>query len=105
RSRPLCEQCPLTSGCLARKSENQEAYPGKKPKKTLPVKTVQMLLIQNPEGQILLQQRPHKGIWGGLWSLPELALEQSATEHIHTHYGELRSITNLEPFRHTFSHY
>lgn len=105
RSKPLCQQCPLSEDCLARQSENQEAFPGKKPKKTLPVKTMQMLLIQNQDGQILLQQRPDKGIWGGLWSLPELGLEQNAVEHIQALYGAPKAVSKLETFRHTFSHY
>ena len=36
RSKPDCARCPLTRDCLARKQNNQTAYPGKKPRKRYP---------------------------------------------------------------------
>jgi len=32
-----------------------------------------MLLARNAVGEVWLQRRPDSGVWGGLWSLPELA--------------------------------
>ena len=29
--------------------------------------------LRDPAGRVLLEQRPPSGIWGGLWSLPEVA--------------------------------
>ncbi|GMR18107.1 MAG: A/G-specific adenine glycosylase [Gammaproteobacteria bacterium] len=71
RSRPRCQHCPVAKSCLAHKQGNPGDYPSPKPAKTLPVKTVNMLIIRNHKNHILLQQRPPTGIWGGLWSLPE----------------------------------
>ncbi len=31
-----------------------------------------MLLLLD-RGELLLEKRPARGIWGGMWSLPELA--------------------------------
>src|SRR5690606_27646552 len=36
--RPDCPQCPLASRCAARAAGTPEAWPGKKPRKTLPVR-------------------------------------------------------------------
>lgn len=105
RSAPNCHACPLIKNCEAHKLQKQTDFPGKKPKKTMPVKTVQMLLIKNPEGHILLEQRPQKGIWGGLWSLPELDSATSSIDHIRLTYGEPKGHKTLSQFRHTFSHY
>ena len=43
-----------------------------KPRKTVPQKRTLMPMLANAEGAILLYRRPSTGLWGGLWSLPEL---------------------------------
>jgi len=70
---PNCKACPLQKTCIAFKQGSQDRYPVRAHKKTIPVKTVQMLLIVNNDNEVLLQKRPTQGIWGGLWSFPELA--------------------------------
>lgn len=58
RSKPGCLQCPLQSECEAYATDQVKLLPTPKPKKTLPVKTVRMLLLRNTEEQILLEKRP-----------------------------------------------
>ncbi len=105
RSKPKCEQCPLREGCIAYAQGNPQDYPGKKPKKALPEKSVQLLMLRNPAGDLLLQQRPAQGIWGGLWSFPELALAADAQEYAEDHYGKVIALETWNSYRHTFSHY
>lgn len=105
RSKPACELCPLKDGCTARAQGNPQDYPGKKPKKILPVKSVQLLMLRNPQGNILLQQRPPQGIWGGLWSFPELDVGEDAREHCELRYAEVVETEIWDEYRHTFSHY
>lgn len=105
RSKPKCEACPLFVGCSAYAQGNPQDYPGKKPKKTLPEKSVQLLMVRNPAGDLLLQQRPAQGIWGGLWSFPELDMERDAREFAQDHYGEVIELEKWNSYRHTFSHY
>lgn len=71
----------------------------------MPVKAVNMLMLRNPEGDIFLQQRPQQGIWGGLWSLPEIDPEQSPQQHTLATYGEIKEHQQIAQLRHTFSHY
>lgn len=104
RSKPACERCPLADGCLARAQGKPQSYPGKKAKKALPEKAVQLLMLRNPSGEILLQQRPAQGIWGGLWSFPELHLEQSAKDFAES-LGQVAAVESWDSYRHTFSHY
>ena len=104
RSKPACERCPLGDGCVARAQGRAADYPGKKPKKALPEKTVQLLMLRNAAGEVLLQQRPAQGIWGGLWSFPELALEQDAEAFAET-LGQVAAVESWDSYRHTFSHY
>ncbi|MFN2327817.1 MAG: A/G-specific adenine glycosylase [Chromatocurvus sp.] len=73
RSSPACSECPLSSDCLAHKQGTATDYPGKKPRKVLPVRTTTFILAQGDTGEWLLEQRPPSGIWGGLWCFPALA--------------------------------
>ena len=67
--KPLCLYCPMQSHCKAHQQGIETELPFKKPKKAVPIKHAQVLLIQS-EDEWLWQQRPHSGLWGGLWSLP-----------------------------------
>jgi A/G-specific adenine glycosylase len=73
RSRPACPSCPLSDRCVAYATGRTAELPVRKPKKTVPEKHAGMLVVVDA-GQVLLQQRPGSGIWGGLLSLPEFEL-------------------------------
>ena len=105
RSKPKCDLCPLQSGCLAYAQGEKTRYPGKKPKKELPEKSVQLLMFRNPNGEIFLQQRPPQGIWGGLWSFPELAIDADPLTHAQDQFGKVTHTETWNSYRHTFSHY
>lgn len=105
RSKPLCDQCPLQTECLAYAQGRQLEFPGKKPKKTLPVKSTAML-IPLFRGSVLLQKRSASGIWGGLWSFAEIGeLENHLPLTLRQIIGEGTTLEVLPTFRHTFSHY
>lgn len=105
RTQPRCNECPLQTECKALKLNRVLEFPGKKPAKAKPVKAVQMLMLQNTAGEWLLQQRPPQGIWGGLWSFPELILENDAAQFTQDHFGEAEVVETWTTLRHTFSHY
>lgn len=105
RTKPACDTCPLGDGCVARATGTQLQYPGKKPKKDKPVKATYLLMLRAPSGDLLLQQRPLQGIWGGLWSFPELALSDSVADYCADHHGTPTDIEYWDSYRHTFSHY
>ncbi|MFA5493484.1 MAG: A/G-specific adenine glycosylase [Porticoccaceae bacterium] len=105
RTRPRCGECPVRADCAALAAGQPTAYPGKKPRKTLPVKTAFLLVIHDGQGRVLLEQRPATGIWGGLWSFPEAARQEDIPA-VSQHLGiAARQIHPAEPRRHTFSHY
>ena len=106
RSRPACHLCPLEESCVAHAIGDAASYPGKKPKKTLPERQVRMLMVVNHLGEVLLQKRPSQGIWGGLWSFPEMGINESLDESAEAIAGTaLHGIETWTSFRHTFSHY
>ena len=104
RTRPKCALCPVAEDCIALAEDNPTAYPGKKPVKDKPVKTAYFLLLQAPNGDILLERRPPSGIWGGLWCLPEAPIEQPLETNLLV-YGQIRGTEHWDGWRHTFSHY
>ena len=105
RSKPECSACPLESSCQAHQTDTVKQYPASKPRKTLPVRTTCMLIIKNPSGEVLLQQRPPVGLWGGLWCFPECGDIQTI-EAVCQQLGVTASDSESGPQqRHTFSHY
>lgn len=108
RSKPACTRCPLIESCVAHQQNIVTLLPKKKVTRALPVRTATFVIIKKGK-QILLRKRPPTGIWGGLWSLPEIP-GQVAPETVHAYcYQELHIKTTdystLTAFRHTFSHY
>ena len=107
RSKPVCASCPLTGDCVAYREARVADFPGKKLKKVLPIKTTQMLIINDREGSILLERRPSSGgVWAGLWVFPQIDNGADPVAYCRDGLGldvELRERWN--PFRHTFSHY
>ncbi|MYB34597.1 MAG: A/G-specific adenine glycosylase [Gammaproteobacteria bacterium] len=105
--KPLCTECPVASECLAYSQDQVASFPARKQKKPRPLKSCWMLLLRRSDGCILLYKRPAKGIWGGLWSLPqlddpELDVNQYCKEMFEF---EVTSIHSLARIRHGFSHY
>ena len=105
RSSPNCEHCPLSADCIAYSQGNQTDYPGKKPKKKLPVRTTCFLLISNPQGELLLQKNPPAGLWGGLWVLPQVDLVEQTEDHCANLGLQLTDRQPQPVKRHTFSHF
>jgi len=101
---PLCVACPMQSRCQALDQDKVAAIPTPKPKKVLPQKMVSVLLLQNQLGQVSLEQRPSKGIWGGLWSLPEFANLTDLQTQLALN-GLPTNTSPLTPIKHVFSHY
>jgi A/G-specific adenine glycosylase len=65
-----------------------------------------MLLISDSNGRVLLERRAPAGIWGGLWSFPELASGQTPEAWIAERLGAGVSSTEPWPeFRHGFTHF
>jgi A/G-specific adenine glycosylase len=71
RSRPLCPVCPLQPRCGAFASGRQGELPGKRTRGARAERRVVMLVARQQDGSVLLARRPERGVWGGLWCLPE----------------------------------
>jgi len=105
RSKPSCLLCPLERGCQAHMLGLEIRYPIPKPRKTVPQKRTLMPMFANGEGEILLYRRPSTGLWGGLWSLPELDDFDDLQHLALQHSLELGTHHALPGLIHTFSHF
>ncbi|MGI9258921.1 MAG: A/G-specific adenine glycosylase [Gammaproteobacteria bacterium] len=106
RGDPDCERCPVRESCAARIAGNQRDYPQSKPRATRRQRSIAVLLVRDSERRILLERRPDSGIWGGLYSLPELADASEAAIWCEDRLGAgVSSGQSLEPIDHSFTHF
>jgi len=106
RSKPDCKNCPLKVDCQAYQYDIPQNYPTSKPKKNIPTRQIHWLIAQSLSGKVLLEQRPNSGIWGGLWSFPELNSSDNIAFECQNNFklsgGE---ITAKPHIRHVFTHF
>ncbi|WP_455380615.1 A/G-specific adenine glycosylase [Acidihalobacter prosperus] len=106
RRHPDCDHCPVEVDCLARIEGRQSDLPTPKPNKKLPEHDAWMLFLQDQGGAVLLERRPSQGIWGGLWSLPEVAGPCEAEAYICDFVNKKITLKQAsKPIRHTFTHF
>ena len=106
RGTPQCAACPLNTMCLARERDEQALYPAPRPRRTLPVRRTHLLVLRRGDGELLLEQRPLSGIWGGLWSLPECKQATEIENYCRENLGVRAASIEFGPVRrHTFSHF
>jgi len=67
---PACERCPLAADCAAHLAGTPERYPVKT-RRLQRGRRVNALLRLEHRGRWWLVQRPARGVWAGLWTLPE----------------------------------
>ena len=104
RSKPQCEKCPLRADCVAHTGGLTGVLPGKKPRAALPQRDTVMLLLRHA-GEIMLEKRAPTGIWGGLWSLPEVSDAKQVPAAARRYGVRVRSSQALPPLAHSFTHY
>jgi A/G-specific adenine glycosylase len=118
RNKPTCTSCPLSERCIALHAGRVGELPVRKPKKAIPEKHAVMLIITHGD-QVLLEQRPNAGIWGGLLSLPQFddtrismsggkadsaSLDMAIAQAIMP-FGLMASCESMPRFSHTFTHF
>ena len=111
RSKPDCARCPLQTDCVGFREGTPERYP-LKTRKLKRGQRAHALLWLVRGNQLWLVQRPDRGVWARLWSMPEFDSPQAlrkftsawpgqsedlpAIEHALTHFD-----WTLQPLRHT----
>ena len=115
RRRPACTLCPFETHCVARREGRQHEIPA--PKRSVPRalrrrERCWMLIAEDTAGAVFLERRPERGIWGGLWCLPEFSSESSCLAYARNHFRAARSGTlqahapePLGVIEHAFTHF
>jgi A/G-specific adenine glycosylase len=71
---PQCPRCPLRDLCKGKASGEPERFPGRRVKRKIPhVEAIAAVIQQN--GNVVVKQRPAKGLLGGLWEFPNWKIE------------------------------
>lgn len=107
RSKPKCTACPLISSCMAYQQQLTAVLPTPKPKKSIPEKSTTMLILRQGN-EVMLVKRPATGIWGGLWSFPEID-EHDQQDYVAialSQFGINTTVdTPLATISHVFTHF
>ncbi len=118
RGRPSClatpSACPLSDVCRAFAAGTTHLLPAPRPRKALPERATTVLVLLHGE-RVLLERRPESGIWGGLWSLPEIGNDQpdpdrhpvpeAAARIAASAYGDPGALLPGGSLSHTFTHF
>ena len=106
KARPSCDVCPLLHCCVSFQQGTQASFPEKKPQKPKPQKQILMMLHRH-QGRVLLCRRPPTGIWGGLWSLPEVDDDDGIGEWQQNNlaFTQLPTQVKTNILKHQFTHY
>ena len=104
RSKPGCVNCPLNEKCTAFERGKPTDFPAKRPKRDLPVRARYMLMLVR-DNDVLLQQRPPTGVWGGLWAFPEFSSLESLCDYCERYQLSASEIQQWSGLRHTLSHF
>ncbi|MEQ1515390.1 MAG: A/G-specific adenine glycosylase [Usitatibacteraceae bacterium] len=105
RSQPSCLICPVSESCVALAQGRVAELPERSERRVVPHRQVRMLVVLSA-GDVLLERRPPTGIWGGLWSLPELPVDADILEELQARYGFTgRKVREMECVEHGFTHF
>ena len=103
--KPQCVICPVKKNCIAFEKNLVSLLPTKTIKKKKPKQTVFFLILKDQDNNILLEKRENKGIWGGLWSFPELDTNKNIEKWCNKVSQDIKNIEYGTIIHHGFSHF
>ncbi len=107
-TKPACLLCPLEPLCEGRREGTLHLLPQKGKKLIRKTRYYHFYLIRNTARELVIRQRPAKGLWGGLWEIPNEEVEatvwESKTDPLGGHYqGEMKhAFTHFDMMIHLF---
>jgi A/G-specific adenine glycosylase len=105
RTQPRCAACPVAEDCVARCTGRVDRLPMPRPRRPLPQREVQWLVVLRAE-EVLLEKRASLGLWGGLWSFPEAGVDEDpALWCARVLEAQPQALAALEPLTHAFTHF
>ncbi|HYN53911.1 MAG TPA: A/G-specific adenine glycosylase [Methylotenera sp.] len=105
RSKPKCGVCPLNNSCEAYQQNRVSELPTPKPRKAIPEKHTTMLILLHGK-EVMLEKRPPSGIWGGLWSFPEVETDYNTEAAVLSRFAiHAEADEPLATLSHAFTHF
>ncbi|HSM20957.1 MAG TPA: NUDIX domain-containing protein, partial [Rubrivivax sp.] len=98
---PACQLCPLAGECVARRTGTPERYPVKTRKLKRGRREHALLWLLHRDRWWLVQ-RPPRGVWAGLWTLPEFESKDALAEAATGWAGQGRWLPVIE---HALTHF
>jgi A/G-specific adenine glycosylase len=104
RRNPACARCPVAGDCVARRDGRVDELPAARKRKPPPLRRATWLVLLH-HSAVLLERRPGRGLWGGLWAFPELD-GASPRQFCRRNLGcEVASVRRLPALEHGFTHF
>ena len=98
---PACAAFPLEADCSARRAGDAERYPVKS-RRLVRTRRESWWLWLQWRGRVWLEQRPPRGVWAGLWTLP-LHDDEASVEAAASALGA--TLVAEPPIRHALTHF
>ncbi len=99
---PSCDLCPWRKWCVAHEQGDQTTYPIKVKKKPTPIRRGYVYILRCGD-EILMEQRPDKGLLGGMLGLPTSAWGETPIDHAAA--PENRNWELIGDVKHVFTHF
>ncbi|RLB75345.1 MAG: A/G-specific adenine glycosylase, partial [Deltaproteobacteria bacterium] len=107
--KPLCDNCPISELCQARKLGLEQQLPLKQVAKPIPTRHEVVLLIDH-RGRYLVRRRLAEGFLGGMWEFPMLSFQEDEDpeSRLRLLFSDFGLRGNAEPIgssQHVYSHF
>lgn len=102
---PDCRLCPVRAHCQAQADGVEAEIPPVRPANPTPLHRRRVFVIEHKD-RFLMQQRPARGRWAGMWQFVTVASadERSADSHL-SHIGvRVRDLRRLGEVKHALTH-
>ena len=102
-----CNVCPVKQKCKAHRKGQVESYPVQATRKVQKRRELQLALLVDSAGRVLLERQPAKGRWASLWLPPELHPGEEVRDlltRLEIEETQLTQLPKAEAFTHTLSH-
>ena len=99
---PTCVLCPWSKWCVAHSNSEETLYPKKEKKKPVPVRYGYAYVLRCGD-EILVEQRPDKGLLGGMLGVPTSAWGDKPTDHSAAPIK--RNWERVGEVKHVFTHF
>jgi A/G-specific adenine glycosylase len=104
RSAPACDRCPVRADCVAHREGRTGELPERKAARVAKRREAAWLVAVSGSA-VLVELRPAAGIWGGLWSVPELPAGTDARDACAALGIRADEARKLPPVTHAFTHF